>query len=331
MAAALRVNELRVYAHSIAASLHASFERIAHVQLAPGPGDIDGFPPIGERGVPRDDERAPNPRQIGRQALGHAVDEIVLLRVAADIHERKHDDGEAWRRGFGRRRVMRARKTVSLDADGIDMHRPGDVLERLLPEVDELRLDPPAHVLIRGARNGHVARFRDALEAGGDVDAVAKDIVALDQYVAEMDADPVEDALRLGDAFIAGRHLPLHRERALDRLDDGRKVDEHPVAHGLEQPPAMRGDDRLNGLAPLAHRIRRPRLVLPHHARIADNVGGEDGGELAGGVHPADVTVSAARIAGRPCPRARSSRGGSLSGSPGPRCARTIRRNCRRA
>jgi hypothetical protein len=95
---------------------------------------------------------------------------------------------------------------------------------------------------------------------------------------AEMDPDPVEDALRLEGAVIAGRHLPLHRQGALDPRDDGREFDEHPVAHNLEQPPAVRGDDRLSGLAPLAHETCGAGLILTHHPRVADDVGGEDRG-----------------------------------------------------
>ena len=114
------------------------------------------------------------------------------------------------------------------------MHRPRDVLERLLSQVYEFRLDPPSHMLVGRAGNAHAAGFRDTLQAGGDVDAVAKDILAFDQHVAKMDADPVENAFRLERAFVASGHLPLHRQGALDRRDDGREFDEHPVAHGLE-------------------------------------------------------------------------------------------------
>src|ERR1700722_4744619 len=47
----------------------------------------------------------------------------------------------------------------------------------------------------------------------------------------------------------------------------------------------MRGDDRLDSLAPLAHQSCGAGFVLAHHARVADDVGGEDCGKLAGGCH----------------------------------------------
>ena len=183
-----------------------------------------------------------------------------------------------------------------VDPDGIDTHRPRDVLERLLSEVDEFRLDPPAHVLVRRARNGHATRFGDALQPRGDVDAVANDILAFNQHIAEMDADPVEDALRLRGGFVGGRHLRLHRQRAFDRRDDGREFDEYPVARGLEQAPAVRGDNRLSGLPSLTHEARRAGLVLAHHARVADDVGGENRGKLARGCHRSTSTLRGFRL-----------------------------------
>ena len=56
-----------------------------------------------------------------------------------------------------------------------------------------------------------------------------------------------------------------------------------PVVLTMRPPcPATIGVDRL---APLAHRLRRASLVLAHEPRIANDVGGEDRGEPAGGGH----------------------------------------------
>ena len=188
--------------------------------------------------------------------------------------------------------MQRAPRGSGVDTDSIDTHRPRYVLERLFSEVDEFRIDPSAHVLVRRARNGYTTGFGDAFDPGGDVDAVTEDILPFDQDIAEMDANSVEDALRLGSVFVAGRHLPLHRQGALDRRDDGREFDEHPVAHGLEQPPPVRGDHRLSSFTPLPNKTCRADLVLAHHARIADDVGGEDRGEFAGGCHLTTSTAS---------------------------------------
>jgi hypothetical protein len=161
-------------------------------------------------------------------------DEIVLLRVAADISEGKHNDGKARRGGLGGRRVRCASRRSGLDLNGIDTHGPRDVLERLFSEVDEFRIDSAAHVLMRRARNGYTTGFGDAFEPRGDVDALAKDIFAFNKHIAKVDADPVEDAFRFEGGVIAGRRLLLHRQGALDRRDHRREFDKHPVAHDLE-------------------------------------------------------------------------------------------------
>ena len=96
---------------------------------------------------------------------------------------------------------------------------------------------------------------------------------------------------------VALGHHGLDRDRAFDRCDNRGKLQQHAIAHRLDEPAAERPYDRRRRLAPLADRPRRPRLVLAHEARVADDVGGEDRGEAAGGGH-----------SGTPALRMRSSR-----------------------
>ena len=79
MIAALGVDELDIDAHPAAGALNAALEHIADVQLAPDLLHIDAPALVGEGGVAPDHEGAADARQIGGQALGHAVDEIVLF------------------------------------------------------------------------------------------------------------------------------------------------------------------------------------------------------------------------------------------------------------
>ena len=57
------------------------------------------------------------------------------------------------------------------------------------------------------------------------------------------------------------------------------------VARRLDDAAALARDERRRRLALLADRPRRPRLVLAHEARVADDVGGEDRGKLPGFRH----------------------------------------------
>ena len=137
-------------------------------------------------------------------------------------------------------------------------------------------------MVVGRARDQHAARLANALQPRRDIDAVAENVVALDQHVAEIDADAVDDALRLRRLGVALDHQLLDRDRAFDGGDDGGKLQQQPVARRLDDAPAEARHDRPRRLAMLAHRPRRPRLVLAHQARVADDVDGEDRGEAAG-------------------------------------------------
>ncbi|HZZ25271.1 MAG TPA: hypothetical protein VFE60_23115 [Roseiarcus sp.] len=109
-----------------------------------------------------------------------------------------------------------------------------------------------------------------------DVDAIAENVLAVDQNIAEIDADSIEDALRLGELGVALSHHGLDCDRAFDRGHYGGKLRQHAVARRLDETSAEAPHDRRRRLATLAHQLYCASLVLAHEARIADHIGGED-------------------------------------------------------
>ena len=71
--------------------LNAALEDITDVQLAPDLLQIDVLALVRERRISGDHDRASYPREVGGEALGDPVDEMFLLRIAADIGERQDD------------------------------------------------------------------------------------------------------------------------------------------------------------------------------------------------------------------------------------------------
>jgi hypothetical protein len=173
MIASLRVDQLHIDAHAVSAALNAALEHIAYVQIAPDLLQVDGFALVSESGVASDHERTPYPREVGRQALGDPIDEVLLLRAASHVGERQNDHREAgktqnFRRGAGGRR-RGARRVIF---DSVRSHGPRNVFQGLLTEVDEFGVDPPAYVLVGRARDQHAARLADRFEPRRDVDAL---------------------------------------------------------------------------------------------------------------------------------------------------------------
>ena len=77
-------------------------------------------------------------------------------------------------------------------------HRPRDVLQRLLAQIDKFRVDPAAHMIVGRARDQTPPGSQIASRLAAILTPLPKDVVALDQHVAEADADATDDVLRPG-------------------------------------------------------------------------------------------------------------------------------------
>ena len=77
-----------------------------------------------------------------------------------------------------------------------DTDRPVDILDADVAAVLEPNLDPIADALIDDRGDADAARLGQRLEPRGDVDAIAVNIVAFNDDIAEIDADP-ENNFRL--------------------------------------------------------------------------------------------------------------------------------------
>ena len=116
-------------------------------------------------------------------------------------------------------------------------------------------LDLVPDVVEGGSGNPDATRFRDAFEAGCDIDAVAIEIAALDHDIAEIDADAQHDATILGQITIRRGHALLQLDRALHGVDRAAELDQHTIAGDLEDAALVPGDQRLQHL--LASRLER--------------------------------------------------------------------------
>ncbi len=145
--------------------------------------------------------------------------------------------------------------------------------------VIEIELVPD--LVVNGLRDADGAGLSQRLDPGGDVDAVAEDVVAVDDHVAEIDADPQFETALGWERVVDGARRALHRDGATKRVDDARKIRQQAVAGGADDSPPMRRDQRVDGPAELAERPMRAGLVLAHQAAEPDDIGMQNRGELA--------------------------------------------------
>ena len=95
------------------------------------------------------------------------------------------------------------------ESDVEDAHRELDVLELLLADIFKQQVEPVADIVAHRLRNRYSAGLGDAFEPRRDVDAVAENIVVVDDHIAKVDADAELDPPVLGDACVADRHVAL--------------------------------------------------------------------------------------------------------------------------
>ena len=131
-----------------------------------------------------------------------------------------------------------------------------------------------------GVRNANGAGLGHCFEPGGDVDPVTKNIVAVDDHVAKIDANSqFEPALRR-DRIVDRPRRSLHFERAVQRVDDAREIRQQAIPCRADDPTAMRDDQRVDGAAELAQRLMRARLILAHQAAEPHHIRMQNGGEF---------------------------------------------------
>src|SRR5476651_497214 len=111
------------------------------------------------------------------------------------------------------------------------------------------------------------------LQPSSYVDAVSVNVVTVDDDVAEINADPEDNAFALRDIGIADGHGHLDLDGAPGGIDSAGKFQQQPVAHSLDDAPAMRGDCRVEQVGSVHPEAReRAALVPPHQAGVADHI-----------------------------------------------------------
>ncbi len=114
-------------------------------------------------------------------------------------------------------------------------------------------------------------RFR--LQPGRHVHAIAVEIVAVDDQVAEVQADPEHDGGVLGLVAIGVGHGLLELDGRAQRIDRAGKLDQRTVAGQLDQPAAVAGQRRFEAFSPVGLEPgKRAVLVTAHQARVANDI-----------------------------------------------------------
>ncbi|MCY1231172.1 hypothetical protein D9M72_436100 [compost metagenome] len=275
-----RVDELDGDAHPLADLANAAFHQVLRPEPCGHLARVDRLVLVDEARIARDDEELMAARQRSDDVFGQAIGEELLIRVAAHVVERQHHDRRLADGPFRIGLVRRRRQDHAFGPDAIEMHGAADVLQYLLAKVFDRQFEAVGHLCRHRGGHADAADIGQLLDARGDVDAVAEDVVVLEDDVAEIDADAEFDPPVLRHVAVAPLHALLDLDRAFDRIGHALELDQHSVAGGLDQPALVLGDRRIDELDAVGSEPRkRARFVGFHQPTVAGHIGRQHCGE----------------------------------------------------
>ena len=98
--------------------------------------------------------------------------------------------------------------------------------------------------------NRDAARLGNAFDPRRDVDTVAKDIITLNNDIANVDPDPKPDWIAFSASGVVVSKLSLDLDRAGDSVHSAREFHQRAVAHELDDTTRMGGNRRVDQLTP---------------------------------------------------------------------------------
>ena len=244
MRARKRIHELAYDPNTVRRPSDAAFQYVTHAEVATDLTDVGGLAFVRKTGIACDHEKGLETRERGDDVLDYPVRKIFLLGIAAHVLEWQYGDGRLVRQrerlgrlGRGSRRSCRAGGVSKFDALG--SHWLGDVFQRLRPHVLKSRIDLAADLALRFIGDADAAGLRDDFETRGDIHAIAKDIVVIDDDVADVNADTEFDPLILRHGGVLPSHGALEVNRAAHCIDGAGKLHQHTVTSRLDNAASM--------------------------------------------------------------------------------------------
>src|SRR4030095_1111663 len=126
-------------------------------------------------------------------------------------------------------------------------------------------------------READTAPLRQALQAGGNVDAISVEALALDGDAAQIEPDAEPHLARGWQLGVPELELALDLDRALDGVHHAGELRQHVVAGRVYHAPAVAGHGGADHRAILGDGPHRRHLVVAHEPAVALHVGAHDG------------------------------------------------------
>src|SRR5436309_11448790 len=163
----------------------------------------------------------------------------------------------------------------------VHAHGSRDVLDGVLADRLAAERQLARDLIVRRARDADAAALGQTFQTGRNVDAVAVEPLALDDHVAQIDADAEAHPPERRELGIARLELALDVDGALHGVDDARELRQHVVARGVHDAPALAGHARRDQGAVCGDGANGRHFVVARESAVAYDARAQDGGELS--------------------------------------------------
>jgi hypothetical protein len=204
------LDQLRGDPNPVSGPSNAAFENVTNSELSSDIRNINGLPLVGGRRASRDNDKIASLGQQRDGVFGHPVCEVFLLGIAAHIDERQHRDGRLVR---APRRLARSGKSGVFRCVGTsrlpNTEWLSNVLESFQSHILEGKFNFAANLSMSIVRYADATWLSNPFKTRRDIDAITKDIVLIDDDVAEVNSDAEFDSGILRYAAVPCGHVPL--------------------------------------------------------------------------------------------------------------------------
>jgi len=164
----------------------------------------------------------------------------------------------------------------------IHSHWIGDVLHLAIAERFVSAYQFVFYLFVDAAGDVDLAGIGDTFEPSGNVDAVAVDVVYLDDNVAKIDANSIFDPMMLRQRRVAADQILLDDDAASDGFDGTVENRDEAVACGFDELPVVLDDAGFDEITldPLDARVRSLFIDL-HQPAVAGDIACNDRSKTA--------------------------------------------------
>src|ERR1700730_19179914 len=136
-------------------------------------------------------------------------------RVKCPRNKARHDGCSSPCRGHKKSPPFSWSRCRGPYAHCVSANRLGDILDAMAAKRAAIEIELVPDLLVDRLRNADGTRLGERLEPGSDVDAIAENVVAVDDDVAEIDPDPQLETALSGDRVVDRTRRSLHLDRAV--------------------------------------------------------------------------------------------------------------------